>query len=192
MPKFTKKWLKDFEKRYKDAFKQIKSLEEEHAEMRVDNPDVYEINGLFMNISHLEFDNSNDLTIYHKEKTDENDEYVEIGVDGSELGSFAFKIKSFKELKEFRNKLIEAIDNFERPVEVDNTIDPNDCEEEEGWEDNEETEYTIQCSRTCVQSWTHTVMARTTCEAINKAQEGEGHDENDDFDQYGEIDWESI
>jgi len=35
-------------------------------------------------------------------------------------------------------------------------------------------------------------MARTTCEAIRKAQDGEGHDENDDFDQYGEIDWESI
>lgn len=192
MPKFTKKWLKDFERRYKDTFKQIKNLEEEHAEMRADNPDVYEINGLFMNISHLEFDNSTDLTIYHKEKSDETDEYVEIGVDGSELGSFAFKIKSLKELKEFRNRLIEAIDNFERPIEVDNTVDPDDCEEEEGWEDNEETEYTIQCSRTCVQSWTHTVMARTTCEAVRKAQEGEGHDENDDFDQYGEIDYESI
>jgi len=192
MAKFTKKWLKDFEKRYKDAFKSIKSLEEEHAEMRADNPDVYEINGLFMNISHLEFDNSSDLTIYHKEKSDESDEYVEIGVDGSELGSFAFKIKSLKELKEFIKKLIEAIDNFERPVELDNTIDPDDCEEEEGWEDNEETEYTIQCSRTCVQSWTHTVIAKTTCEAIRKAQDGEGHDENDDFDQYGEIDYESI
>ena len=193
MAKFTKKWLKDFERRYKDAFKQIKNLEEEHAEMRADNPDVYEINGLFMNISHLEFDNSTDLTIYHKEKSDETDEYVEIGVDGSELGSFAFKIKSLKELKEFRNKLIEAIDNFERPVEVNNTIDPDECEEDdEDWENNEETEYTVQASRTCVQTWTHTVMARTSCEAVKKAQEGEGHDENDDLDQYGEIDWETI
>ena len=59
-------------------------------------------------------------------------------------------------------------------------------------EDNEESEYTIQCSRSCVQSWTHTVQARSVCEAIEKAKEGEGHDENDDFDQYGEIEYEDI
>jgi len=34
-------------------------------------------------------------------------------------------------------------------------------------------------------------MARSTCEAYRKAQEGEGHDENDDFDDYGDIDYES-
>jgi hypothetical protein len=35
-------------------------------------------------------------------------------------------------------------------------------------------------------------MARSTCEAYRKAQEGEGHDENDDYDDYGDIDYESI
>jgi len=71
----------------------------------------------------------------------------------------------------------------------------DDCEDEEGWEDNEESEYTIQASRTCVQSWTHTVIARSSCEAYRKVQEdtdGSTHDENDDYDQYGEIDYEII
>jgi hypothetical protein len=67
--------------------------------------------------------------------------------------------------------------------------------DEEGWEDNEEEEYTIQASRTCVQTWTHTVMARSSCEAYRKVQEdldGSTHDENDDYDNYGNIDYEVI
>jgi len=50
-------------------------------------------------------------------------------------------------------------------------------------------------SRTCVQTWTHTVMARSSCEAYRKVNEdpdGSTHDENDDLDQYGEIDYEII
>ena len=104
---------------------------------------------------------------------------------------FGFNFSSFEELKRFRNDLIEQTDKFQRPVDSKVLLD-DECEEEEGWEDNEEQEYTIQCSRTCVESWTHTVMARTTCEAYRKAQEGEGHDENNDYNDYGELDYESI
>jgi len=80
-------------------------------------------------------------------------------------------------------------------VEIVKNVVSDDCEDEEGWEDNEESEYTIQASRTCVQSWTHTVIARSSCEAYRKVQEdtdGSTHDENDDYDQYGEIDYEII
>jgi hypothetical protein len=192
MAKFTKKWLKDFEKRMKNHFKELESLENEYQEMVDTNPDEYQLTRYY-NMEQHTFKKSKGLGIYHNKKSDENEEYVEIGVDGSDISGFAFPIYDLKELIQFRNKLTDAIDAFERPIEaVKDIINPDDCEDEEGWEDNEEQEYTIQCSRTCVQSWTHTVMARSTCEAYRKAQEGEGHDENDDFDNYGEIDYESI
>jgi hypothetical protein len=38
-------------------------------------------------------------------------------------------------------------------------------------------------------------MARSSCEAYRKLHEdidGSTHDENDEYDQYGEIDWEII
>ena len=35
-------------------------------------------------------------------------------------------------------------------------------------------------------------MARSTCEAYRMAQEGEGNDENSDYNDYGDIDYESI
>ena len=104
---------------------------------------------------------------------------------------FSFDFSSYEQFKKFRNDVIEECDKYNRE-NVSVSIDTDECEDEEDWEDNEESEYTIQCSRTCVQTWTHTVMARSTCEAYRKAQEGEGHDENDDYDDYGEIDYESI
>ena len=195
MPKFTKKWLKDFEKRMKNHFKELEDLENEYQEMVDSNPDEYQLTRYY-NMEQHTFKKSKGLGIYHNPKTDESEEYVEIGVDGSDISGFAFPIYDLKELIQFRNKLTDAIDAFERPIEkVKDIIDPNDCEDEEGWEDFEETEYTIQASRTCVQSWTHTVMARTECEAIRKIQDdsdGSTHDQNDDFDQYGEIDYEGI
>ncbi len=109
----------------------------------------------------------------------------------SELGMFSFDFTSLSELKKFRNDIIEECDKMSRE-DSSVSIDPEECEDEEGWEENEEQEYTIQCSRTCVQTWTHTVYARSTCEAYRKAQEGEGHDENDDYDDYSDIDYESI
>jgi ABC-type Zn uptake system ZnuABC Zn-binding protein ZnuA len=41
MPKRTKKWEKDFEKRYSNAIKELQSLENEYKQMREDNTDSY-------------------------------------------------------------------------------------------------------------------------------------------------------
>jgi hypothetical protein len=192
MPKRTKKWEKDFEKRYSNAIKELQSLENEYKQMREDNTDGYWF-GLYPSESSIEFGDCDNYSVsYVKENQykESDSEHVSVTLN-SDLGSFNFDFKSFEQLKKFRNNLIEECDKMSRE-NVSVSINTEECEEEEGWEDNEEQEYTIQCSRECVQSWTHTVMARSTCEAYRKAQEGEGHDENDDFDQYGEIDYESI
>ena len=195
MAEFTDKWKKSFEKKYSKALSQIRDLEKEYQEMKDSNPDNWRLNYLYVNDSTLEFDNASGLSIYHSDGVDGTKEFVEIGVNGSPASSYSFKIYSLKDLIAFRNSLMESIDRFCRvPAEVKNVVD-DDCEDEEGWEENEESEYTIQASRSCVQTWTHTVMARSSCEAYRKLHEdidGSTHDENDDYDQYGEIDWEII
>lgn len=193
MAKRTKKWEKDFEKRYSNAIKELQSLEEEYKQMKSDNQDGYWFT-MFPNNSDVYFGVCDGFYVFHSEPNEENttqEEHISITLK-SELGSFNFDFTSFEDIKTFRNDLLDAFDKFKRPEEITKITNPDECEDEEGWEDNEETEYTIQCSRSCTQSWTHTVMARSTCEAIRKAQEGEGHDENDDYDDYGEIDYESI
>ncbi len=196
MSEYNPKWKKSFEKKYSKALNQLRELENELKEMRESNPDEWELNYLYVEDSTLEFDNPSDLSIYRYDGAEEGSkEYVEIGVNGSRASSFSFKFYSLKELIEFRNSLMESIDKFGRVEEdVKNVVD-DDCEDEEGWEENEESEYTIQASRTCVQTWTHTVMARSSCEAYRKVQEdpdGSTHDENDDYDDYGSIDYEII
>ena len=39
MAKFTKKWLKDFEKRYKNLFKELDNMEKEYQEMAIQQTD---------------------------------------------------------------------------------------------------------------------------------------------------------
>lgn len=194
MAKFTKKWLKDFEKRYKNLFKELDNMEKEYQEMIDSNPDEWELNRFFTMETYT-FKKSDGLSIFHYGEDENDDEHIEIGVDGSKLVGFGFPIYELKDLIEFRNKLTDAIDKFKRPLEeVKETID-DDCEDEEGWEENEYSEYTIQASRSCVQTWTHTVQARSSCEAYRLVQEdedGSTHDQNDDFDDYGEIDYEII
>lgn len=192
MPKRTKKWEKDFEKRYSNAIKELQSLEVEYKKMQEENSDSFWM-GLYPEETQVEFGECDDYYVtFNKENqyVEGKPEYVSVSLK-SELGLFSFDFSSYERFKKFRNDVIEECDKFNRG-DVSVSIDPDECEEEEGWEDNEESEYTIQCSRTCVQTWTHTVMARSTCEAYRKAQDGEGHDENDDFDDYGEIDYESI
>jgi len=192
MAKRTKKWEKDFEKRYSNAIKELQSLENEYKQMQEDNSDGYWM-GLYPDETQVEFGICDGYYVsYVKENQyqESGSEHVNITLK-SELGMFSFDFQSLEELKKFRNDVIEECDKMKRE-DVSVSIDTDECEDEEDWEDNEEQEYTIQCSRTCVQTWTHTVMARTTCEAYRKAQEGEGHDENDDYDNYGEIDYESI
>lgn len=193
MAEYSKKWKTSFEKKYSKALSQIRELEKEYQEMVESNPEEWDLSFMYIDGGTLEFDNASNLGVYHYDGAEEGTkEYVEIGMDGSKVSSYSFKFYSLQELIDFRNKLMESIDKFGRVPEETKKIITNDCEDEEGWEDNEEQEYTIQASRTCVQSWTHTVMARSVCEAYRKAQEGEGHDENDDLDQYGEIDYEDI
>ena len=192
MPKRTKKWEKDFEKRYSNAIKELQSLEKEYKQMREENTDGYWL-GLYPSESFVDFGDCDNYSVnYVKENQykESDSEHVSITLN-SDLGSFSFDFNSLKQLKSFRNDIIEECDKMSRE-DVSVSIDTDECEDDEDWENNEEQEYTIQASRECVQTWTHTVMARSVCEAYRKAQEGEAHDENDDFDQYGEIDWESI
>ncbi len=192
MSKYTEKWKKEFTKRYSKAILELQTLENEYKEMVNTNPDKWI--SIYPDESSIEFGKCDGFYInhYNEGSSDDNpEEHVDVTLK-SELGMFGFKFNTFEQLKEFRNDIIEAMDKFNRPV-IERNLISDDCEEEdENWEENEESEYTIQCSRECVQSWTHTVMARSVCEAYRKAQEGEGHDENDDFDQYGEIDYELI
>jgi hypothetical protein len=191
MAKYTKKWDKEFTKRYSNAIKELQSLENEFKQMKEDNPDQWVT--IYPDESQIEFGKCDGQYVSHSkqgEYEDKPEEHVNVTLK-SEIGMFSFDFYSFDEVKELRNEIIDAVDKFNRPVEEKKTID-DDCEEEEGWEDNEEQEYTIQVSRSCVETWTHTVMARTVCEAYEKAKEGEGHDENNDYDGYGELEYESI
>ena len=195
MAEYSDKWKKSFDKKYSKTFSQLRDLEKEYKDMKDSNPDVWTLDYMYIKDPIMEFDNASNLSIYHWDGSDETKEYIEIGVDGSPCSSYSFKIYSLKDLIAFRNSLMESIDKFGRVPEVEKNSVSDDCEDEEGWEDNEESEYTIQASRSCVQTWTHTVMARSSCEAYRKVQEdmyGSTHDENDDYDQYGEIDWEII
>lgn len=193
MPKRTKKWEKDFEKRYSNAIKELQALENEYKKMYEDNSDGLWM-GLYPDETQVEFGACDGFYVsYVKDNQYKEGEPEHVNVTlKSELGMFSFDFTSLEQLKKFRNEIIEECDKMKRE---DSTVSINtdECEEEdEDWENNEEEEYTIQCSRSCVQSWTHTVMARSVCEAYRKAQEGEGHDENDDFDDYGDIDYELI
>jgi len=192
MAEYTEKWKKSFEKKYSKAIKELQSLEDEYREMVETNPNEWI--SMYPDESIVSFGVLDDYWISHYKKGEDEEnpqEYVSLSLN-SKIGNFSFRIESLEQLIKLRNDLLELSDKFSRTEAPVKTVDPNECEDEEGWEDNEEQEYTIQCSRSCVQSWTHTVMARSTCEAYRKAQEGEGHDENDDYDDYGDIDYDSI
>lgn len=195
MAEYTEKWKKSFEKKYSKVIKELQSLENEYKEMVDSNPNEWI--SIYPDESIVYFGQLDGYwTSHYKqgEDTDYPQEYVSLSLN-SKIGNFSFRIESLEQLIKLRNELLEFTDKFSRTEDPVKKIDPNECEDEEGWEDNEETEYTIQASRTCVQTWTHTVMARTECEAIRKIQEddmGETHDQNDDFTDYGEIDYEGI
>jgi hypothetical protein len=195
MAKYTEKWKKDFTKRYSKTISELQSLENEYKQMVLDNPSSWI--SVYPDESNVEFGKCDGFYVSHYKEDASEDypkEHISVSLK-SEVGMFSFALDTFDQIKEFRNDVIEAMDKFNRPNEEKNLI-TDDCEEEdEDWENNEEQEYTIQASRTCVQTWTHTVMARSTCEAYRLVQEdpdGSTHDENDDYDQYGEIDYESI
>jgi hypothetical protein len=189
MAKYTKKWNKEFTKKYSDCLSQLESLEKEFKEMVESNPDKYI--SIYPTTSNIELGKENGYMIY--DFGNDEEPHVDIQLSSTN-GSFNFTFVELKRLQGLRDDLIKSIDNFKRSEKDAHVKIDDDCEDEEGWEDNEESEYTIQASRTCVQTWTHTVIARSSCEAYRKLHEDEGstHDENDDYDQYGEIDWEII
>lgn len=190
--KRTKKWESSFEKRYSKVIKELQELENEYKMVK-SSDENWPWYTLYPEDSLVDFgENYRHSVRYVRENQYQEDtpEHVEVTIN-SELGAFSFDFQA-DDLKKFRNSIIAEYDKMKR----ENSpayINTNECEEEdEDWENNEESEYTIQCSRTAVQTWTHTVMARSVCEAYRKAEEGEGHDENDDFDDYGDIDYELI
>ena len=196
MAKVTKKWEKEFPKRYSNAIKELQSLENEFQQMVNDNPDSYI--SVYPDESFLELGQlKSTYSSYYKADQDEKNpqEHVEITFNG-EVGSFSFLINSLEELIKLRTTIIELADKFSRPEESVKVTADDECEEDdENWEDNPYEEYTIQASRECVQTWTHTVQARSSCEAYRLVQEdtdGSTNDENDDYDNYGEISWEII
>lgn len=190
MAKYTKKWDKEFTKKYSDCLVQLESLEKEFKEMVESNPDSYI--SIYPETSNIELGQENGYMVY--DFGNDQTPHVDIQLS-TPNGSFNFTFTDLKRLQGLRDDLIKAIDMFKRSEEDVHVKVDDDCEDEEGWEENEEQEYTVQASRECVQTWTHTVMARSSCEAYRKVQEdmdGSTHDQNDDYDQYGDIDWEVI
>lgn len=204
MAKYTKKWEKDFVKKYIQTIKQLESLEKEFKEMDESNPDKY-IGSLFSFVdSYIDFGVASDCDVDHymKNVSKKTDEEVSIRFNSNCGGSFSFAITDYFSLLRFRDKIIAACDEFERPEKIEKVdfTDPRDCSDEmtdEEWENMELNEYTVQVWRPCTQTWTMTVQARNSCEAEQKAMTGEPeedvrHDENDELTDYGEQTYECI
>lgn len=192
MAKYTKKWEKDFDKRYSKAIKELDSLEKEYKEMKESNPDKYI--HLWIPDGDIEFGECDGFYVTYYKADETNDpphEHIHITLK-SELGMFGFNISEFDQAKEFRNDVLEAFDQMQRP-EPKAKLEIDEEETEEDLEALEYEEYVIIASRSCVQTWTHTVQARSSSEALRLIEEdsdGSTHDNNDDYDSYGEIDYE--
>jgi hypothetical protein len=190
MAKYTKKWDKDFTKKYSSCLYQLESLEKEFKEMVESNPDEYI--SIYPDTSNIELGEQNGFMVYDFG----NDETPHVDIQlSSANGSFNFTFSDLKKLIEFRDELIKSIDSFKRePKAVKVTSDNlDDCDDEE---DLEETEWTIKAEQPLTQSWTYTVAAKSACEAIKKIEDGEedGVEHNDDTEyyDYGDIEYEAI
>jgi len=190
MAKYTKKWDKEFTKKYSNCMKELESLEREFKTMVDDNPDEYI--SVYPDTSNIELGQENGFMVYDFGK----DETPHIDIQlSTPNGSFNFTFTDLKKLIEFRDELMKSIDTFKRPLEKEKNIIDSDCDEDLP-EDAEETEWEIKAEQPLVQSWTYMVMARSACEAIKKIEEGEedGVTNNDDFNyyDYGDIEYEAI
>lgn len=189
MAKYTKKWDKEFTKKYSDCLSQLETLEREFKTMVENNPDEWI--SIFPETSNIELGEQNGFMVYDFG----NDEIPHVDIQlSSQNGSFNFTFSDLKKLIEFRDELIKSIDNFKRPLKTPkNVIDLEDCDDDE---DAEETEWEIKAEQPLTQSWTYRVMAKSACEAIKKIEEGEedGVENNDDneYYDYGEIEYEAI
>lgn len=191
MAKYTKKWDKEFTKKYSDCLSQLESLEKEFKEMVESNPDNWI--SIYPETSNIELGEQNGFMVYDFG----NDETPHVDIQlSSPNGSFNFTFSDLKDLIRFRDEIMKSVDNFKREPKLPKltSSDLDDCDDEEG---AEETEWTIKAEQPLTQSWTYTVMARSGCEAIKKIEEdpwGEGITNNDDneYYDYGEIEYETI
>jgi hypothetical protein len=194
MAKYTKKWDKEFTKRYSNTLKELQSLEKEYKQMILDNPDTWI--SIYPDESSVTFGKCEGHYATHN-KEGENEinpnEHVNITLN-SDLGMFSFDFNTFDEIKQFRNEVIDAVDKFNRPLKQTKVVIDSDCDEDLD-EDTEETEWEIKAEQPLTQSWTYTVMARSACEAIKKIENDEdgvtNNDDNEYYD-YGEIEYEAI
>jgi len=188
MAKYTKKWEKDFEKRYSTAVTELNNLESEYKEMKETNPDVWSLSYMTPKKSELDFGKLETYSLF-----DYGDK-LDIRFNGSII-SVDFSVDSLKTLIEFRNELMKAIDTFNRPINTPKVeYSTDDCDDEE---DAEEQEWTIKAEQPLTQSWTYTVTAKSACEAIKMVEEDADQDgviNNDDneYYDYGEIEYEAI
>jgi hypothetical protein len=193
MAKYTKKWDKEFTKKYSNCLSQLESLEQEFKQMVKDNPDEYI--SIYPETSNIELGENYHSMVYDFGNEEENP-HVDIQLS-TENGSFNFTFSDLKKLIELRDSLIKAIDNFKRvpkTLKVTNVDDLDDCLDDD---DAEEVSWTIKAEQPLVQSWTYTVLAKSACEAIKKIEEdawADGIINNDDneYYDYGDIEYEAI
>ena len=188
MSKFTKKWQKEFEKRYSTAVLELKNLEAEYKEMKDTNPDEWSLSYMTPKESEIDFGVLGDYSIY-----DYGDK-VDIRFNGSII-SVDFSITELKKLIELRNELMKAIDTFQRPLVKEKVVvDTDNCDDDE---DAEEQEWEIKAERSLTESWTYTVTAISACEAIKMLEQDEDqvgikHNDDSEYYDYGDIEYESI
>lgn len=189
MAKYTKKWDKEFTKKYSECLSQLESLEREFKTMVEDNPNEYI--SVYPETSNIELGEENGFMVYDFG----NDETPHVDIQlSTPNGSFNFTFTDVKKLIEFRDELMKAIDTFKRPFKEPKVVIDSDCDEDFD-EDTEETEWEIKAEQPLTQSWTYTVMARSACEAINKIEndeDGVTHNDDNEYYDYGEIEYEAI
>jgi hypothetical protein len=190
MAKYTKKWDKDFTKRYSDCLSQLESMEKEFKEMVESNPNEYI--SIYPDTSNIELGEQNGFMIYDFG----NDETPHVDIQlSSKNGSFNFTFSDLKDLIRFRDELMKSIDKFKRPLVSEKVIIDSDCDDDLD-EDAEEQEWEIKAEQPLTQSWTYTVMAKSACEAIKKIEEGEEdgvtHNDDTEYYDYGDIEYEAI
>ena len=107
MAKYTKKWDKEFTKKYSDCLSQLESLEKEYKEMVDSNPDQWI--SIYPETSNIELGEQNGFMIYDFG----NDETPHVDIQlSSQNGSFNFTFSDLKKLIEFRDELMKSIDKF--------------------------------------------------------------------------------
>jgi hypothetical protein len=193
MAKYTKKWDKEFTKKYSDCLSQLESLEKEFKIMVENNPDKYI--SIYPETSNIELGEQKGFMIYDFG----NDETPHVDIQlSSPNGSFNFTFSDLKELISFRDELMKSIDKFKREPKVVKVTSDNldDCDDDLD-EDAEEQEWEIKAERSLTEAWTYTVTARSACEAIKMLEEDEDqvgirHNDDSEYYDYGDIEYESI